>query len=87
MMLLLNMMLVVMPILAIFNPILFGYWLVLLLAKTLVETLFAVTIAAFFSIELKWWYVLLQLPHILYTSLAGCFGLSGSYKWKGRTVK
>ncbi len=87
MMLLLNMMLVLMPIVAIFNPILFSYWIALLFTKTLVETLFAVKIAAFFSIELKWWYVLLQLPHILYTSLAGCFGLSGSYKWKGRTVK
>ncbi len=87
MILLLNIALVVMPFIGIFMPIILLYWLALLAVKTFVEVAFAVKIAAFFSIKLQWWHVLLQLPHILYTSLAGCFVLSGSYQWKGRTVK
>ena len=87
MMLLMNIALVFMPFVGIFMPILLVYWLVLLAIKTVVEIAFAVKIAMFFSIKLKWWHVLLQLPHIVYTSLAGCFVLVGSYQWKGRKVK
>jgi hypothetical protein len=87
MVLLLNIGLVVMPFLAIIQPVLLLYWLGLLLAKTFVEALFAFNIAAFFSIQLKPWHLLLQLPHIVYTALAGSFVLFGTYQWKGRRVK
>ncbi|MBC7720763.1 MAG: glycosyltransferase [Pedobacter sp.] len=87
MMLLMNIALVIMPFAGISMPILLIYWLVLLAIKTVVEIAFAVKIAVFFSIKLQWWHVLLQLPHIVYTSLAGCFVLAGSYEWKGRKVK
>jgi cellulose synthase/poly-beta-1,6-N-acetylglucosamine synthase-like glycosyltransferase len=87
MVLLLNIALVVMPFLAIFNIDVLIYWLGLLAIKTLVEAMFAFKIAIFFSIILKPWHLLLQFPHILYTSLVGFFGLFGTYKWKGRTVK
>jgi len=85
--LLLNVGLVLMPLLAVWQPMLLFYWLGLLAAKTFVEALFAVDIAAFFKIKLQAWYVLFQFPHIVYTSLAGTFGLFGNYQWKGRTVK
>ena len=87
MVLLLNIGLVVMPFLAIFKIYLLLYWLGLLGIKTLVEAMFAFKIATFFSIKLKPWHLLLQFPHIFYTSLVGFFGLFGTYKWKGRTVK
>ena len=87
MMLLLNIGLTIMPFLAVFNVQILLYWAALLLAKTLVESAFAIKIATFFSINLQWWHILLQIPHIVYTSLAGCFVLSGSYQWKGRKVK
>lgn len=85
--LLLNVGLVVMPLLAVWQPMLLLYWLGLLAAKTFVEALFAVDIAAFFTIQLRAWHLLLQFPHIVYTAIAGTFGLFGNYQWKGRTVK
>ena len=87
MVLLLNIALVIMPFLAILKVELLLYWFSLLAIKTLVEAIFAFEIAAFFSITLKPWHLLLQFPHIFYTSLVGFFGLFGTYKWKGRTVK
>ena len=85
--LLLNISLVLLPFMAIFYPSLFIFWLLLLILKTWIEASFAVHIAAFFSIQLHWKNTLLQLPHILYTSLAGCLGMFGKYQWKGRLVK
>jgi cellulose synthase/poly-beta-1,6-N-acetylglucosamine synthase-like glycosyltransferase len=85
--LLLNLGLVLMPLLAVWQPMVLLYWLGLLAAKTFVEALFAVDIAAFFKIELRPWHLLLQFPHIVYTAMAGTFGLFGNYQWKGRTVK
>ncbi len=87
MVLLLNIGLVIMPFLAVLQPVLLLYWLGLLAVKTFVEALFAFNIATFFAIKLKAWYLFLQLPHLLYTALAGCFGLFGTYQWKDRTVK
>ena len=85
--LLLNISMVLLPFMAIFYPSLFIFWLLLLVLKTWIEASFAVHIAAFFSIQLHWKNTLLQLPHILYTSLAGCLGMFGKYQWKGRLVK
>ncbi len=84
---LLNIGLAILPILALlFWPDAFVYWLAFLAIKTWVEASFAVKIAQFFSIKLFWWNMLLQLPHVFYTSIAGSFGLMGNYRWKGRSV-
>jgi cellulose synthase/poly-beta-1,6-N-acetylglucosamine synthase-like glycosyltransferase len=85
--LLLNISLALLPFMAIFYPSLFLFWLLLIVLKTWIEASFAIHIAAFFSIQLRWKDTLLQLPHILYTSLAGCLGMFGKYQWKGRLVK
>ncbi|MFP5042236.1 glycosyltransferase [Parasediminibacterium sp. JCM 36343] len=87
MVLLLNISLVLMPFLSVFFPPMLGFWLLLMILKTWVEASFAVHIAAFFSIPLHWKDSLLQVPHILYTSLAGCFGILGKYQWKDRKVQ
>ncbi|MFY7899392.1 MAG: glycosyltransferase [Chitinophagaceae bacterium] len=82
-----NIGLTILPIIAIFHPVFFSIWLIMLSIKTFVEVMFAVKIADFFSIKLKWWYMLFQFPHIVYTSIVGCFGFFTTYQWKGRTVK
>ena len=87
MVLLLNICLVLIPFLSFLSPVLFGYWTLIILIKTAIEASFAVHIAAFFSIELKWKDTLLQFPHILYTAFAGCFGMWGKYQWKDRKVQ
>ena len=87
MVLLLNICLVLIPFLSILSPILFGYWILIILIKTAIETSFAVHIAAFYSIELKWKDTLLQFPHNLYTAFAGCFGMWGKYQRKDRKVQ
>ena len=87
MVLLLNISLLLLPFAAFFYPILIAYWLLLIFLKTWIEASFAVYIAAFFSIPIYLKNVWLQLPHILYTSFAGCFGMFGKYNWKGRQVK
>ncbi len=85
--LLLNVGFLVLPFLAIIYHPLFLYWLMLLILKTAIEASFAVHIAKFFSIELHWKSVILQIPHIVYTCAAGFFGMFGTYKWKDRTVR
>jgi cellulose synthase/poly-beta-1,6-N-acetylglucosamine synthase-like glycosyltransferase len=82
-----NVSLLVLPIIALFHPILFLYWLALLLLKTFVETTFAVPMSRFFKIPLKWYYAFLQLHHIVYMVIAGWLGKAGKYQWKGRQVK
>jgi cellulose synthase/poly-beta-1,6-N-acetylglucosamine synthase-like glycosyltransferase len=85
--LILNIGQVLMPLLVFWQPTVLWYWLGLLATKTFVEALFALDIAAFFKIKLRAWHLLLQFPHIVYTAMAGTFGLFGNYQWKGRTVK
>jgi len=85
--LLVNIGLVILPFIAFIHLNALFIWLGLMAIKTFVEAIFAVKIARFFSIKLRWWYTLLQFPHVLYTSLAGCFGLFSNYQWKGRKVK
>ena len=85
--LLLNIGLLAMPFEAFFYHPLLWFWLLLIILKTWIEASFAVHIAAFFSINLKKRDMLLQFPHILYTSFAGCFGMFGKYSWKDRKVK
>ncbi len=84
---LLNVALLLLPILSIFNVASLACWLLFLVLKTWVEASFAFKIAAFFKIEFRWWHPLLQVPHIIYTVVAGWLGMFGQYQWKGRQVK
>jgi len=71
-----------------FNRDCWLWLLALLVAKTLVELLFLVPVAAFYHKKKELlWFPLLQPLHILYIILAGFLGKFGSYQWKGRKVK
>ncbi|MBP6024646.1 glycosyltransferase [Ferruginibacter sp.] len=98
----LNVVLLLMPIAALFKntvfnihiyPItfiasVFELWLILIISKTIAELFFLFSIAGFFNKKrLLWWFPLLQPFHILYTVIAGWLGKFGTYKWKGRKVK
>jgi cellulose synthase/poly-beta-1,6-N-acetylglucosamine synthase-like glycosyltransferase len=62
-------------------------FLVLLVAKTMIEYPFVSDVAAFFDErKLMAYFPLLQPLHILYTLIAGWLGKFGSYRWKGRTI-
>lgn len=67
------------------------YWLWLapgIVAKTIVELPFYITLSAFFR---RNWpatlFLAFQPLHILYTVISGLFGQFGKYEWKGRRVK
>lgn len=67
------------------------YWLWMLgilFGKVMVELIFLVPVAKFYSKtkELRW-FPLFQPMHIGYIIMAGFLGKFGSYQWKGRTVK
>lgn len=68
-----------------------SYWiafLLLWLAKTLVELPLFSSLSSFFNKQ--WtvkWFFFLQPLHILYTVISGLFGQFGKYEWKGRRVK
>ncbi|MGI8581705.1 MAG: glycosyltransferase [Chitinophagaceae bacterium] len=75
-------------ILSIFYPLVFLWFIGVLIAKTIVELFFIYPVAIFFKKEkLLWWFPLAQPFHILYTIVAGWLGKFGSYKWKERKVK
>lgn len=67
------------------------YWINLaafLIAKTIIEYPFFISLAKFFR---KQWAIKLffffQPVHILYTIISGLFGQFGKYEWKGRRVR
>lgn len=93
-----NLLLLLLPVISIFyDPLikdngftisLFGCWLMLIVAKTIVELFFLYPVATFFNRKkLLYRFPLAQPFHIVYTIAAGWFGKFGTYKWKGRTVK
>lgn len=63
-------------------------FLILWVAKTIVEFSFVLSVASFFNKRslLKYFFIL-QPVHIAYTIIAGLFGQFGKYEWKGRRVK
>lgn len=64
------------------------FFVILLLAKILIEFPFVQSVARFFGRQrLMWYFPLLQPIHILYTIIAGWLGRFGSYKWKGRRIE
>lgn len=99
---LVNVVLLVMPIVALFKntvvnihfyPItfiasVFELWLILIISKTIIELFFLFSVAGFFNKKkLLCCFPVLQPFHILYTVIAGWLGKFGTYKWKGRKVK
>ena len=93
-----NVLMMIIPVISIFyNPVLvivncqlsiLCYWLWLLFLKIVVELIFLIPVAKFFSkITLLFLFPFMQPFHILYTIIAGWLGRFGSYKWKGRKVK
>jgi glycosyltransferase involved in cell wall biosynthesis len=64
------------------------FFVLLLIAKILVEFPFVNAVAIFFSEKkLMRYFPLMQPFHILYTIIAGWLGKFGSYEWKGRRIK
>ncbi|MBK8952491.1 MAG: hypothetical protein IPM85_09630 [Chitinophagaceae bacterium] len=62
--------------------------LLLLVAKTVVELPFVVSVATFFHKQsLLKYFPFFQPVHILYTIVSGLFGQFGKYEWKGRKVR
>ena len=82
-----NLLIFLMPVVAIFNYSFIGYCIIALLLKTIIELSFALPVGRFFGQSFVWWFPLLQPIHIAYTVVAGWLGKFGSYKWKGRSVK
>ncbi len=97
-----NLLLVVVPLVSIFNNAVVSfhlypfsitasvmeYWLFLIISKTIIELLFLFPVARFFKqTSLLWLFPIMQPFHIVYTVIAGWLGKFGSYKWKGRKVK
>ena len=66
----------------------FSNWLLLVIAKTLIELSFMVPVAGFYNhTKALLWFPLMQPFHILYTVIAGWLGKFGTYQWKGRSVR
>lgn len=62
--------------------------LAVLLLKTIIELLFLIPVSRFFhQKQVLVWFPLMQVPHILYTVIAGFLGFLGRYRWKGRRVR
>ena len=83
-----NVWILLLGILSIFYPVLLLWFILVLIAKTIVELFFLYPVATFFKKkEMLWWFPVAQPFHILYTTIAGWLGKFGSYKWKERNVK
>ena len=94
----LNVMLLLLPLLAIFNKQIFvifnypftiiQYWIVLVILKTIIEMFYLLPVAIFFNKKrVLLWFPVAQPFHILYTIIAGWLGKFGTYQWKDRKVK
>lgn len=63
-------------------------WLLLMLAKTLIELSFMIPVAKFYKrVGALAWFPVMQVFHLVYTVIAGWMGRFGSYRWKGRSVR
>ncbi|CAN5845107.1 glycosyltransferase [soil metagenome] len=93
-----NVLLLLLPVIAIFKNVtysmfniqysLIGFWLTLVVLKTIAELFFLYPVSVFFHKQrLVWLFPVAQLFHIIYTVIAGWLGKFGTYQWKGRKVK
>jgi hypothetical protein len=85
---LLNVLLILTAILCFFNSNYLLYFLSAVLLKTAFEIWFLLPVAHFFKNKsLLVWFIPAMPFHIIYTVIAGAFGMFGKYEWKGRVVK
>lgn len=85
---LLNLFLFIIPFFMFFYPVLLFWWVGFVLIKTIGELFFMFPVSKFYDEKkLLWWFPIMQVPHIVYTVIAGWLGKFGKYKWKGRIVK
>ena len=84
----LNLFLLITLLYTFFNIAFLSYFILLILTKTIIEYAFVSRVANFFSLnKLMYYFLPLQLVHIVYTLIAGFLGKFGKYEWKGRVVK
>ncbi|MEO7801982.1 MAG: glycosyltransferase [Ginsengibacter sp.] len=85
---LLNVLLILTAILCFFNSNYLLYFLSAVILKTAFEIWFLLPVAHFFKNKsLLVWFIPAVPFHIIYTVIAGAFGMFGKYEWKGRVVK
>ena len=73
---------------ALFQPALWMIVAAFILLKTVTEIYFLIPVARFFQqLHLLIWFPFMQIPHILYTLLAGLIGQKRNIHWKGRNVQ
>lgn len=85
---LMNLSFLVLAIASFFNGTYLFFFLILLLAKIIIEFPFVNSVALFFGQQqLMRYFPFFQPIHILYTIIAGWLGRFGSYEWKGRKIK
>jgi cellulose synthase/poly-beta-1,6-N-acetylglucosamine synthase-like glycosyltransferase len=83
-----NVSFIVLPFIAFWHSQILLYWVVMLLAKTIIELRFVYPVSRFFNQQnLLAWFPVMQPVHIVYTVIAGWLGKFGKYTWKGRTVR
>ena len=75
-------------IISFFNSYTLGFFLLLLLAKVIVEFPFVNAVAIFFNRRrLMRYFVFFEPLHIIYIIISGWLGRFGSYTWKSRKIK
>jgi len=80
-----NVLLIVLLLLSFLNITYLFLFLILLVAKTIIEFPFVKSVSSFFDQQkLMIYFPFLQPFHILYTVIVGWLGKFGSYDWKGR---
>ncbi|PWT95889.1 MAG: glycosyl transferase [Bacteroidetes bacterium] len=85
---LLNFLMLVMVVGAIWVPHWILFFGILLFYKTVAEWWFAKSVFNYFGLEKTlFWFPFLQPLHLCYVVVSGFFGKMGSYEWKGRMVK
>ncbi len=79
--------LLALAVMALFLPVWWPWFLIILLFKITLELYFLLPVARFFNkTELLLWFIPGQIFHIPYIVVAGWLGKFGSYQWKGRQV-
>jgi cellulose synthase/poly-beta-1,6-N-acetylglucosamine synthase-like glycosyltransferase len=85
---LVNICFLICAVLIFLSPLASGFFILLLVAKVIIEYPFVNAVAIFFNRrQLMTYFILLQPVHILYVIIAGWAGRFGSYTWKSRKIK
>lgn len=85
---LVNLLLMFSGVLCFFKPYYLVYFLSAIFLKTVFEIWFLLPVTSFFrNKNLLVWFIPVVSLHIIYTIIAGAFGMFGKYEWKGRVVK